>query len=277
MLIAQTSGGPARLVDGAYELLESDASVEQLLRAGRLACLAEAPVRDVVALDAVTTGPPVRRPGKVCIVGLNYADHAAEVGATAPQAPRFSWAAGSAVIGPYDDIVLPHFVSTEVDYEGELAVIIGASAKDVAAERAWDFIAGITVANDVSARDVQLGRGVHTSGPNVGVAKSFDTFKPLGPALLTTDDAIAALPLNIETRIDGEVRQSSTTSNLVFSIEDLVATISRYATLEPGDVILTGTPGGVALGTGRYLAEGQLVEVELSGVGALRNRVVASR
>jgi 2-keto-4-pentenoate hydratase/2-oxohepta-3-ene-1,7-dioic acid hydratase in catechol pathway len=273
VLIAQTSRGLARRAAAGYELLSLDATLEDLIRSGQLASARDARVRDVVPLDAVATLPPVRRPGKICIVGLNYSDHAREIGAEPPPAPRFSWAAGSAVTGPNDDIVLPGVAPAQVDYEGELALIIGARATRVAEQDAWRHVAGVTAADDVSARDVQLGRGAHATGPNIGVAKSFDTFKPLGPALLTADELGPDTQLRIETRIDGEVRQSSTTANLIFGAERLISAISHYATLEPGDVILTGTPGGVALTTGRYLTGGQLVEVELERVGTLRNRV----
>jgi 2-keto-4-pentenoate hydratase/2-oxohepta-3-ene-1,7-dioic acid hydratase in catechol pathway len=273
MLIAQTSQGPARRTAQGYELLGIGASLEELIRDGQLNVGRDAPVRDVVPLDAVTILPPVR-PGKICIVGLNYSDHAREIGAEPPASPRFSWAAGSAVTGPDDDIMLPGIAPGEVDYEGELALVIGAPAERVAEQHAWRYVAGITAANDVSARDVQLGRGTCLIGPNIGVAKSFDTFKPLGPALLTADELGPGAPLRIETRVDGDVRQSSTTANLIFGAERLVSVISHYATLEPGDVILTGTPGGVAMTTGRYLTGGQVIEVELERVGTLRNRVV---
>jgi 2-keto-4-pentenoate hydratase/2-oxohepta-3-ene-1,7-dioic acid hydratase in catechol pathway len=273
MLIAQTSSGPARRTADGYELLGLDASLEDLIRDGQLEAACHAPVREVVPLGAVATLPPVRRPGKICIVGLNYSDHAREIGAEPPAAPRFSWAAGSAVTGPHDDIVLPAVAPGQVDYEGELALVIGARAERVAEQHAWRYVAGVAVANDVSARDVQLGRGAHATGPNTGVAKSFDTFKPLGPALLTAGELDPGTPLRIETRVDGEVRQSSTTANLIFGPERLISAISHYATLEPGDVILTGTPGGVAMTTGRYLTDGQVVEVGLERVGMLRNRV----
>jgi 2-keto-4-pentenoate hydratase/2-oxohepta-3-ene-1,7-dioic acid hydratase in catechol pathway len=274
MLIAQTSRGPARRTAAGYELLGTGASLEELIRDGQLRAVCDAPAREVVPLDAVATLPPVRRPGKVCIVGLNYSDHAREIGAEPPAVPRFSWAAGSAVAGPDDDIVLPGVAPGEVDYEGELVLVIGTRAERVAEQDAWRCVAGVTAANDVSARDVQLGRGAHTTGPNVGLAKSFDTFKPLGPALLTADELNPDTPMRIETRVDGEVRQSSTTANLIFGIGRLVSAISHYATLEPADVVLTGTPGGVAMTTGRYLTDGQVVEVELERVGTLRNRVV---
>jgi 2-keto-4-pentenoate hydratase/2-oxohepta-3-ene-1,7-dioic acid hydratase in catechol pathway len=276
MLIAQTSAGIARRTADGYELLDTAWSLYELIRDECLDSLIEVGVLDVVAFDSVTTLPPVHRPGKVCIVGLNYTDHAEEIGVAAPSTPRFSWAAGSSVIGSFDDIVLPEIAPDEVDYEGELAVVIGSHAKGLDRTHAWSAVAGVCVANDVSARDVQRDRGAHGVGANVGVAKSFDTFTPLGPALLTADELTPGTALQITTTIDGELRQSSTTANMLFGIDVLVSTISRYATLEPGDVILTGTPAGVGLATGRFLRPGQLVEVEIERIGVLRNRVVSA-
>ncbi|WP_319449798.1 MULTISPECIES: fumarylacetoacetate hydrolase family protein [unclassified Mycobacterium] len=276
MLIAQTSRGVARVVDDEYQLLDSDRTLGQLIQDGHLGVLHHASVRDTVSASEVTVLAPVSRPGKICIIGLNYLDHAEEIGAAAPTVPRFFWVAGSAASGPFDDIVLPACAPTEVDYEGEVALVIGAHAKSVDAQEAWRYVAGITVANDISARDVQLGRGGHDGRANVGVAKSFDTFKPLGPALLTADAIGPDDPLQITTIIDGETRQSSTTANLLFNFAELVARVSQYATLEPGDIVLTGTPAGVGMTTGRYLEPGQVVEVQLEHVGALRNTVVAS-
>jgi len=274
MLIAQTSEGIARKTEGGYELLDLDASLEELIRLDQLDTAHQARARRLVPVDSVATLAPVSRPGKVCIVGLNYSDHAREIGADRPPAPRFTYTVGSAVIGPYDDIVLPPLAPNEVDYEGELALVIGRTADHIREPDAWRHLAGITAANDVSARDVQLGRGPHATGPNVGLAKGFDTFKPLGPAILPAGELHPGTPLRITTLVDGEVRQSSTTDNLLFGLAQLISTISQYTTLEAGDVILTGTPGGVGLSTGRYLTPGQLVEVELERVGTLRNRVI---
>jgi len=275
MLIAQTSAGVAVRRPDGYALLDlGGASLEELIRAEQLETAKTARTRAVVAADAVVVLPPIRRPGKVCIVGLNYSDHAREINSPVPVQVRFNYTVGSAVIGPHDDIVLPDFAPAQVDYEGELALIVGRTAHDVPEESAWEHVAGVTAANDVSARDVQLGRGAHVAGSNVGVAKGFDSFKPMGPALLTADELTPDTPLKIRTIVDGAVRQESSTANLVFGVSQLVSAISRYTTLEPGDAILTGTPGGVALTTGQYLTEGQIVEVELERVGCLRNQVV---
>ena len=221
----------------------------------------------------MTLLPPVR-PGKFIVVGLNYMDHAREIRAELPAAPRFNYVPGSAVAGAHDDVELPEVAPDEVDYEGELAVVIGPRATRVREEDAWSHVAGVTVANDMSARDVQRGSGLEVQAPNIGVAKAFDTFKPLGPALLTVDDITLQTDFRITTWVDGQVRQDSSTANWVFRIPRLIACISRHTTLEPGDVVLTGTPGGVGLGTGRFLAAGQVVEVEVEGIGRLVNKMV---
>jgi 2-keto-4-pentenoate hydratase/2-oxohepta-3-ene-1,7-dioic acid hydratase in catechol pathway len=180
------------------------------------------------------------------------------------------------VAGPCDDIPLPAVADSAVDFEGELAVVIGASARDITPEKAWSHVAGVTAANDVSARDVQDGSNRVVGGANVGLAKGFDGFKPLGPALLTPVSLREGRSLALETRVDGEVRQHSSTGEMHYSVAELVSRLSRYLTLQRGDLLLTGTPGGVGLSTGRFLRAGQLVEVELEGVGTLRNRVVAT-
>jgi len=250
------------------------ASLGELIRAQQLDTLAGLSTRARVRLDSVTALAPVARPGKVCIVGLNYTDHAREIGAEPPTSPRFSWAAGSSVVGPLDDIVLPPVASEHVDYEGELAVVIGSPVAAADRAQAWRAVAGLTIANDVSARDVQRGNAGHGGVANTSVAKSFDTFTPLGPALLTVEDLDPRIALHITTTIDGELRQSSTTANMLFGIDELVSRISHYATLEPGDVILTGTPAGVGMTSGRFLRAGQLVQVEIENIGRLSNRVV---
>jgi 2-keto-4-pentenoate hydratase/2-oxohepta-3-ene-1,7-dioic acid hydratase in catechol pathway len=280
VLIAQTAQGIARLLDGRYELLDTHGqSLADLVCSGRIHEAANAKVaRAGRSTDLPDLLPPIAQPGKFCIVGLNYSDHADEINAPHPTSPRFSYVPGSALAGPADDIVLPSLAPAEVDYEGELAVVIGRTAESVDEAAAWSHVAGLTIANDVSARDVQLGRHRLGNGQNVGLGKGFPTFKPLGPALLTVEDIDAGnLALRIRTIIDGEVRQDSTTRNFLFDIPTLIATISRFCRLDPGDVILTGTPGGVGMTSGRYLCAGQLVEVEIERIGVIRNRVRAAR
>lgn len=271
--VAQTARGVARIEGEEVHLLDLAPSLDELLRAGLLDRASTAPVREVAALGTVPLLAPVRRPGKICVVGLNYAAHAREIGADVPSHPRFHFAAGSAVGNPGDAIVLPEIAAEEVDYEGEVALVIGATARRVDVDRAWRHVAGLTAANDVSARDVQLGRRAHVGRPNVPVAKSFDSFKPLGPCMLSADDVDAGQPFVVRTYVDEEVRQQASTADMIFGFAELVAEISQYVTLEPGDVILTGTPAGVAENTGRFLRAGQTVRVEVDGVGTLSNPV----
>jgi len=202
-------------------------------------------------------------------VGLNYRDHAAETGRPLPEAPTLFVKSPSAVIGPGAPIVVPPHV-TQPDYEGELAVVIGRRARDVAVDDALAVVAGVTVGHDVSARDHQFTTGQWSW------SKSFDTFCPLGPELVSLDEIDLAGGLPIETRVSGEVLQSSNTSELVFSVPELIAWISQGCTLEPGDVILTGTPAGVgaARTPPRWLVDGDVVEITIGGVGTLRNPVV---
>jgi len=202
-------------------------------------------------------------------VGLNYRDHAAETGRPLPEAPTLFVKSPSSVVGPGEPIVVPPVV-TMPDYEGELAVVIGARCRDVPVERALDVVAGLTIGHDVSARDHQ-----YTTG-QWSWSKSFDTFCPLGDQVVSLDEVDLAGGLAIETRVSGEVLQSSNTSELVFSVPQLIAWITQGCTLEPGDVILTGTPAGVgaARNPPRWLVDGDTVEITIEGLGTLRNPVV---
>jgi len=202
-------------------------------------------------------------------VGLNYRDHAAETGRPLPDVPTLFVKSRSAVANDGDPIIVPAHV-TQPDYEGELAVVIGRRARDVPRDDALSVIAGVTIGHDVSARDHQ-----YTTG-QWSWAKSFDSFCPLGPELVSLDEIDLARGLAIETRVSGDVMQSSNTSNLVFSVPELVAWISQGSTLEPGDVILTGTPAGVgaARTPPRWLQDGDVVEITIEGIGTLRNPVI---
>ncbi len=215
---------------------------------------------------------PVPRPGKVIGVARNYAAHAAEQGdAAPPEEPVLFLKASSSVIGPDGEILLPA-ASRCVDYEGELAVVIGRRTREVAAAAALDHVAGYTVANDVSARDFQNTRGQRFIG------KSFDTFAPLGPALVTRDEIPDPQGLGVRTRVSGEILQDGNTKEMLFPVAELVAFASRIMTLEPGDVLLTGTPAGVgqARRPPRWLRDGDVVEVRVERVGTLRSYVRAA-
>jgi len=210
-----------------------------------------------VMKDKVNILAPAR-PGKIIAVGLNYKDHAAELGMKSPVEPCLFLKPPSSVIGPYEDISYPA-PANQVDYEAELAVVISKRARDVTAQKAGRHIFGYTCANDVTARDLQKLDGQWTR------AKSFDTFCPLGPHIETELDPG---DLTITSRLNGEVKQDSRTSRMIFSIPVLVSFISEVMTLEPGDIILTGTPPGVG-----PMQSGDVVEVEIGGIGTLSSRL----
>lgn len=206
--------------------------------------------------DAVLLAPVIPRSKIVC-VGRNYRDHAAELGNDVPDAPLLFFKPNTSVIGPGDTIVLPP-QSSRVDFEGELAAVIGRIAKNVPADKALEYVFGYTIANDVTARDLQQTDGQWAR------AKGFDTFCPLGPAIETDFDVDGDAV--ITTRVNGEVRQQGPISDMIFSLADVIAYASAAFTLLPGDVILTGTPAGVG-----PFAAGDTVEVEITGLGTLRN------
>jgi len=201
-------------------------------------------------------------PSKIVAVGKNYGSHVREMNSQPPQEPLFFLKPPSSVIGHRESILYPVGQSTRVDYEGELAVVVGRRAKHVPAERALDYVLGYTCANDVTARDLQ------TRDEQWTRAKGFDTFCPLGPAIATSLDPGKLI---IRTRLNGEVRQEGPTSEMIFPVEVLLSAISAVMTLEPGDVILTGTPSGVG-----ELHPGDTVEVEIEGIGTLTNLVEAA-
>jgi len=216
--------------------------------------------------------PPVRRPEKIICVGLNYADHAGETGATVGAEPVIFNKLPSTLIGHGQPIVLPP-VSSQVDYEAELVVVIGKRGKNIPRETALSYVAGYCCGNDVSARDWQTGK----PGRQWLLGKSFDTFAPLGPWLVTADEIADPHNLAIRCHVNGETLQDSRTSNLIFRIDYLISYLSQICTLTPGDLLFTGTPSGVGLARQpqRFLAPGDAVEVEIEGVGTLRNPVTS--
>jgi acylpyruvate hydrolase len=213
---------------------------------------------------------PVQRPGKIVCVGLNYRSHLEEIGEPIPEYPILFLKPATAILGPGQPIVLPR-VSAQVDYEGEFAVVIGLGGKYIPRERALEHVAGYTCANDVSAHDIEFRTSQWTSG------KMLDTFCPIGPVLLTPDEVRNPNTLRLKTRLNGEVVQDATTADMVFPVDFLISYVSSLATLEPGDVILTGTPAGI--GCNRkpqvFLKPGDHVSVEIDGIGALTNSVSA--
>lgn len=213
------------------------------------------------------------QPAAIFGVGLNYRAHAAETGAALPEHPVLFMKPNSAIADPGQPIVLPAACEhgPEVDYEAELAVIIGRSARNVRAENALDYVFGYTCANDVSARRWQK----HAGGGQWVRGKSFDTFCPLGPVIVTRDEIPDPQRLAIRSRLNGELMQSSSTADMIHPVAELIAFISRDTTLLPGTVILTGTPEGVGFARKPpvYLADGDTIEIEIEGIGTLSNPV----
>jgi 2,4-diketo-3-deoxy-L-fuconate hydrolase len=213
---------------------------------------------------------PIERPGKIICVGLNYRDHAEEQGTALPEAPLLFAKWQNALIGPGEPIVIPPIV-TKCDYEAELGVVIGSQVRGVSAENALEAVAGYICVNDVSARDLQFADGQWTRG------KSPDTFCPVGPRLVPRAEVADPQALGIRAILNGETLQDSNTSNMVFGVAEVIEYITRTVTLEPGDLIATGTPAGV--GAFRkpplFMQPGDEVTIEIEGVGALTNPVVA--
>ena len=247
----------------------SDAVVQ--LRGLAAAATAGDAVAAVVPPAEVRFAPPVLRPGKIVCVGLNYADHIAESRAQAPERIVLFAKFPSCLIGHGDPIRYPA-ITTELDYEGELAVVIGRQASQVPVDQALDHVGGYTIINDVSARDLQ------GSEPQWIRGKALDTFAPLGPVLL---DAAAAPPvpeMRLRTLVNGDVRQDASCGQMITGVPELIAYISAGITLEPGDIIATGTPSGVALGMNPpvYLVPGDKVSIEITGIGELVNTIAAA-
>lgn len=212
-------------------------------------------------------------PAMIWCIGLNYRRHAEETGARIPEQPVVFAKGPNTVQRPGGPIVIPtHLASDQVDYECELAVVIGRACKNVSPAEALDYVLGYTCANDVSARDWQIKRG----GSQWSRGKTFDTFAPLGPALITPDDIPDPNALRISTRLNGELVQDSNTSDMIFDVREIIAFLSGSTTLLPGTVILTGTPEGVGMARTppRWLAPGDEVTIEIEKIGALTNPVV---
>lgn len=236
------------------------------------AALEAAPAEALYSPEQVKLKAPLLNPEKIVCLGLNYADHATESRMQLPEAPVLFSKYASALIGPEEPIVLPS-TSREIDYEAELVVVIGKRGRRIPAEAAWDYVAGYTIGHDVSARDYQLRKG----GGQWMIGKTFDTFAPLGPALFTKDEVPDPHNLDIRCRLNGEIMQDSNTRHLIFRIPEIIAYLSHVFTLSPGDLIFTGTPSGVGFVRQPpvFLKPGDVVEIEIEGLGVLRNPVVA--
>ncbi|HSM66944.1 MAG TPA: fumarylacetoacetate hydrolase family protein [Ilumatobacteraceae bacterium] len=269
--------GRAALVNGEYYTdlathsqgaLGSD-PMEALTRPDLLAeitaGLDEASVTGLLA--DVVLGPPVPRPQKCFGIGLNYAAHAAEGGREAPDSPLVFTKFPSCLVGPTADVEIR---SDGCDYEGELVVVIGKGGRDISIGDAWDHVVGVTVGQDISDRPAQFA----ASPPHFDLGKSFDTFGPIGPFVVSTDDLPNRDALHLACAVNGEVRQDGTTADLIFDVPTLVSFLSSITTLVTGDIIFTGTPEGVGAAQGKFLADGDVITTTIGGVGTMTNRVV---
>jgi 2-keto-4-pentenoate hydratase/2-oxohepta-3-ene-1,7-dioic acid hydratase in catechol pathway len=231
----------------------------------------EDPKAPTVETGAIRFLAPVPDPQKIVCLGLNYRDHAAEGGVPIPRDPVLFSKYATALIGHGEAIVLPP-VSKEVDYEAELVVVVGKRGRDIAREAGLEYVAGYTIGHDVSARDWQLKK----DGKQWMAGKTFDTFAPTGPVLVTADEVPDPQALPIRLRLNGRTMQESNTREMIFPVAYVVAYLSQIFTLEPGDLIFTGTPSGVGMSRKPpvFLKAGDVVEVEIDGLGVLRNHVV---
>ncbi len=222
---------------------------------------------EVIPLSEIEFLPVIERPGKVLAVGLNYKDHAKETGMDLPEVPMIFTKQSTSVLGHQGEIHKPK-VSDAVDYEGEMAFVIGKKCRHVSKEEALDVIAGVTICNDVSVRDWQI------ASPTFTMGKSFDTHCPIGPYIVTMDEISDIHNLKIKTYVNDELRQNSCTDQLIFDCFDLIEHITKAFTLEPGDIIATGTSSGVGVVLGKYLIPNDVVKIELENVGTLENKVI---
>jgi len=272
------AGGPTRLgrVDGD-KVTDVSAQVGTSLRA-ILPILSSLTAQILVsdgethALDDVVLEAPIDNPQKYLGIGMNYREHAEEArqaGIAIPTSQLWFNKQVSCIVGPYDNIVKPN-ISDALDYEVELGVVIGQRCKNVAVDDARSVIAGYLVTDDVSVRD-----WLQTRSPTFTLGKSFDTHGPLGPWLTTDDEVTDPLALNMRLTVNGEVRQQSPTSDMIYDIYQQIAYLTQVFTLMPGDILATGTPSGIAAPTGNFLKVGDVVRAEIDGLGAIENRVVA--
>jgi 2-keto-4-pentenoate hydratase/2-oxohepta-3-ene-1,7-dioic acid hydratase in catechol pathway len=224
---------------------------------------------NLISLDALELGPPVPDPDKILCLGVNYREHAAEAQQELPAVPMFFAKFRNSLIGPTSPILLPR-VSTQIDYEGELAVIIGTRCKDVTEQEALQYVAGYTIMHDVSARDLQMQTSQWTAG------KALDTFAPMGPGIVLASSIPDPQTLMLTTRLNEQVVQHDSTANMIFSVAASIAFLSSLMTLEPGDIIATGTPSGVGFKRTPplFLREGDVVDIEIERIGRIRNPVI---
>ncbi|MEY9967755.1 2-keto-4-pentenoate hydratase/2-oxohepta-3-ene-1,7-dioic acid hydratase in catechol pathway [Streptacidiphilus sp. MAP12-16] len=254
-------------IDGAFLARLLDEGAGEGRSAAEIAALAERGELPVIDLAGQRLGAPLARPGKVVCIGLNYRDHAAETGAEIPAEPVVFMKASNTVVGPYDEVLVPRG-SSKTDYEVELAIVIGRTARYLESPADADaVIAGYAISNDVSEREFQLERG-----GTWDKGKSCETFNPLGPWLVTADEVEDPQRLGLRLGVNGESRQDGSTADMIFGVRHVVWYLSQFLVLEPGDVINTGTPAGVAMGRKdtAYLQPGDVMELEIDGLGRQR-------
>jgi 2-keto-4-pentenoate hydratase/2-oxohepta-3-ene-1,7-dioic acid hydratase in catechol pathway len=278
-----TEQGDLALLDLPFtdigELLRSDPKLESVKMAA---------VTRVLSFDEVTLLAPVTMPSKVLCMGANYHSHLdkevskilSQVGSEAEiaalkETPFFFSVPSSAITGPNDTIPLPKIAPDKVDYEVELVLIIGEGGKNISEADAWQHIAGISLANDVSARDIQA-QVMASKTMELAYSKGLDGFKPFGPCMLTRDSIELPLDILIETRVNGELRQSESSTGMIHGVERAIAYISSYFSLFPGDIILTGSPAGVGFFENKFLNVGDEIEMTAVGIGTLRNPIALS-
>jgi acylpyruvate hydrolase len=264
--------------DGVHEattrqlLAAGPATVRNIFTQAREALDAGPDAPGVYQVASVELGPPVSDPDKIICIGVNYADHASEAGLARTEVPLFFAKFRNSLTGPTSPIHLPR-VSSQIDYEGELAVIIGTRCKEVSEQEALQYVAGYSIMNDVSARDLQMQTSQYMAG------KALDTFAPMGPGMVLASDIPNPQTLQLTTRVNGQVVQHASTASMNFSVAAIISFLSSLMTLEPGDIIATGTPSGVGFKRTPplFLREGDVTEVEIEGIGHLRNPVVGTR
>jgi acylpyruvate hydrolase len=250
-------------------LAAGPATVDNVFKQAREALDAGPRTVGVFQVASVELGPPVPDPDKIICIGVNYADHANEAGLAQTEVPLFFGKFRNSLTGPNNPILIPR-VSSQIDYEGELAVIIGTRCKEISEQEALQYVAGYSILNDVSARDLQMQTSQYMAG------KALDTFAPMGPGIVLASNIPNPQALMLTTRVNGKVVQHASTSTMIFSVAAIISFLGSLMTLEPGDIIATGTPSGVGFmrTPHLFLKGGDIVEVEIEGMGQLRNPVM---
>lgn len=255
-----------------HVLIAGSATIKRIFNQAREILAAGPEASGIFEAASLELGPPVTDPEKIICIGLNYADHASEAGLAKTEVPLFFAKYRNSLTGPTSPILLPR-VSRQIDYEGELAVIMGTRCKELSEQEALRYVAGYTIMNDVSARDLQMRTSQYIAG------KTLDTFAPMGPGMVLASDIPDPQSLLLTTRVNGKVVQHASTATMIFSVASIISFLSSLMTLEPGDIIATGTPSGVGFKRTPplFLQDGDVVEVEIEGIGRLRNPVVGTR